>query len=110
MKHLFIVLLAVMMLTTSCESKSGRLAERRAADAKEKVFDTTSMETAVLYEVEFLLTDSLEEHYFMYGINEYDVQQQVELKGGLFPTYVSFRVSQVKPLNKPFKYIPAKKF
>ena len=106
MKHLFIVLLAVMMLTTSCESKSGR----RAAVAKEKVFDTTSMEAAVLYEVEFLLTDSLEEHYFVYGINEYDVQQQVELKGGLFPTYLSFRVSQVKPLNKPFKYIPAKKF
>ena len=106
MKHLFIVLLAVMMLTTSCESKSGR----RVTDAKEKVFDTTSMESAVLYEVEFLLTDSLEEHYFVYGINEYDVQQQVELKGGLFPTYLSFRVSQVKPLNKPFKYIPAKKF
>lgn len=107
MKHLFIVLLAVMMLTTSCESKSGRKA---TADAKEKVFDTTSMETAVLYEVEFLVTDSLEEHYFMYGINEYDVQQQVELKAGLFPTYLSYKVSIVKPLNKPFKYIPAKKF
>ena len=106
MKQLLVILLAVMMLTTSCESQSGR----RAVDTKEKVFDTTSMEAAVLYEVEFLLTDSLEEHYFMYGMNEYDVQQQVELKGGLFPTYLSFRVSPVKPLNKPFKYIPAKKF
>lgn len=108
MKKLIIAIVIVLGLM-SCHTREERLAKMRT-DVKEKVFDTASMSTAVLYEIEFLLPDSVEEHYFMYGIDEYDVQKHVESKPALFPAHVSFSVSRVSALNKPFRYIPAKKF